>query len=198
MVSHRPKRTWQLAMISLAIASLTLLAPEMQQAGAKVRWATPAAVAQGVRLEMVAPRVYQRLPDLPRENQYIDVKTGQPAEDNTLITRLIRYHIYVKGRPPQYRLDWKLTLADYLDANEVMQESVYPGYNTLRQNPMTGDRAVIQRLTRKQREVLVQSLADAFSPNSRNSTSQFPATSESSPRPTLQPRPQPGAADLLK
>ena len=63
-------------------------------------------------------KVYQQIPDFPQENQYVSKTTGQIVPTNTLVSRLIRYHIYNKGRSPIYRLDWKLTLADYLDANE--------------------------------------------------------------------------------
>lgn len=110
-------------------------------------------------------QVYQQLPDLPRENKYISKETGKVAENNTLVSRLIRYHMYVKGRAPVYRLDWKLTLADYLDANEVMYDTVYPGRDSLRQNPFDGDRAAIKKLNRRQRDALVQALVNVFTPS---------------------------------
>ncbi len=56
-------------------------------------------------------------------------------------------------------------MADYLDANEVMYESSYPGNDTLRKNPLAGDRAAIRRLTRQQRNALVQALVNTFSQN---------------------------------
>ncbi len=126
--------------------------------------AQPAYAQQRVSPAEAWQRVYQQLPDLPRENRYISQETGKVAENNTLVNRMIRYHIYVKGRAPNYRLDWKLTLADYLDANEVMYETSYPGNDTLRQNPFQGDRAVIGRLNRRQRDALVQALVNAFNP----------------------------------
>ena len=118
--------------------------------------------------------VYQQLPDLPRENQYISKETGKVAQNNTLVSRLLTYHFYVKGRPPNYRLDWKLTLADYLGANEVMYDTSYPGKDTLRQNPMESDRAAIVRLNRRQRDALVQVLVNIFNPNSQNTPAAIP------------------------
>jgi hypothetical protein len=82
--------------------------------------------------------VYKQLPNLPLENKYVSRESGKVSPDNTLVSRLIEYHIYVKGRAPNYRLDWKLTLADYLGANELIQDTTYPGAKTLRQNPIEG------------------------------------------------------------
>ena len=45
-------------------------------------------------------RVYERLPNLPLENQYVSKQTGKIDENNTLISRFMRYHIFVKRRPP--------------------------------------------------------------------------------------------------
>lgn len=150
-------------------------------------------------------QLYQRIPDFPRENQYINKETGKVDSDNTLAGRLIRYHVYVKSRPPYFRLDWKLTLADYLDANERIQEATYPSASTLQTNPIEGDRAAINRLNRSQREALVDTLVSLFSPNSPSTPDQNPSTSGTSPRPTATPRPparfqlpQPGDAQLLK
>ncbi|NES99825.1 MAG: hypothetical protein F6K62_03610 [Sphaerospermopsis sp. SIO1G2] len=108
--------------------------------------------------------VYQQLPDFPKQNQYISKDTGDVDENNTLASRLIVYHIYTKGRSPVYRFDWKLTLADYLDANETIYEASYPGNNSLRQNPLPGDRQAIAKLTRKQRNDLVQVLVNIYNP----------------------------------
>lgn len=121
------------------------------------------AFAQRITPGDVWQRVYQQLPDFPKENKYISRDGGKVAENNTLVSRLIQYHVYVKGRSPVYRLDWKLTLADYLGVNEVMFDSSYPGAETLRTNPYDGDRAVIKRLNRRQREALVDALMKAFS-----------------------------------
>jgi hypothetical protein len=124
----------------------------------------PPAIAQRISPSDVWQIVYQQLPDLPKENQYISKETKKVAENNTLASRMIRYHIYVKQRSPLYRLDWKLTLADYLNVNEPMYEPSYPGNDTLQQNPLEGDRTAIAKLTRKQRNNLVQVLVNIFNP----------------------------------
>lgn len=120
-------------------------------------------LAQRISPSEVWQQVYQQLPDFPKENQYVSKETGKVAENNTLVGRLIRYHVYVKERSPAYRLDWKLTLADYLNANETMYDITYPGHDTLRQNPIEGDRTAIAKLTRSQRNALVQVLTNIFS-----------------------------------
>jgi hypothetical protein len=131
-------------------------------------FATQPANAQRVTVGDVWQQVYQQLPDFPRENQYINKESGRVAENNTLASRLIQYHIYVKQRAPIFRLDWKLTLADYLGANEVMYDPSYPGNDVLRQSPIEGDRAAIKKLNRRQRDALVQVLVNAFTPKSEN------------------------------
>ncbi|BCL36629.1 hypothetical protein [Nostoc sp. MS1] len=152
------------------------------------------AVAQRISPGEVWQLVYQQLPNFPKENQYINKEGGKVAQSNTLATRLIRYHIYVKERAPNYRLDWKLTLADYLDANEIMYENTYPGNDTLRQNPLDGDRAAISRLSRSQRNALVQVLTNIFNPNTPTKP-----TSRPNPKPNSTPTPPPtGGAELLK
>lgn len=166
------------------------------------------ATAQIPGYQDVWQQIYQQLPDLPLENQYINKETGKVDPNNTLISRLIRYHLFVKGRPPNYRLDWKLTLADYLDANELMSEGSYPGYDSLRKNPMEGDRAAIQRLTRQQRNALVQALVNVFSPNPTAESQPESRPTPASNNPTVKPetpnsrsvpsQAQPGGADLLR
>jgi hypothetical protein len=160
------------------------------------------AFAQRVKPEEAWKEVYQQLPNLPQENQYISKETRKVATDNTLVGRLIRYHVYVKGRPSIFRFDWKLTLADYLERNELMQESVYPGADTLQQNPLEGDKAAIRRLTLAQRDALVQSLVNIFNPRAAAASQSPTQPSSPSPQPTVNPslpnQPQPGAADLLK
>ncbi len=113
----------------------------------------------------IAQKVYQKLPDLPRENQYISKETGKVAINNTLVSRMVGYHFYLKGRAPNYRFDWKLTLADYLGANEIMYDTSYPGHDSLRKNPLQGDRTAIKKLSRRQRNALVQTLVDYFNGN---------------------------------
>ncbi|MBE9008350.1 hypothetical protein IQ259_25670 [Fortiea sp. LEGE XX443] len=151
------------------------------------------AVAQRISPSDVWQQVYQQLPDLPKENQYIHKETGRVADNNTLANRLIRYHVYVKERSPIYRLDWKLTLADYLGVNEVMYDTTYPGNDTLRQNPIDGDRAAISRLNRRQRDALAQALVNIFSPNQRQNTNQPSPSTSTTPQ-----KPQTGGAELLK
>ncbi|MEH1930499.1 hypothetical protein [Nostoc sp.] len=158
----------------------------------------PRAYAQRITPSDVWQQVYQQLPDLPRENKYISKENGKVAENNTLVNRLIRYHIYTKGRAPIYRLDWKLTLADYLGANEIMYDNSYPGNDSLRENPIEGDRKAITRLTRSQRDALVQVLVNIFNPTSQNP---LPPSPNTAPTPTTSTPPQPpqrGGAELLK
>lgn len=167
----------------------------------------PPALAQRFDLDAVWRQVYEQLPNLPLENQYITQETGEVAQDNTLVGRFIRYHIYVKGRPPIYRLDWKLSLADYLGVNEFISAATYPSADTLMTNPFEGDVAAVQNLTRSERDALVQVLVNIFSSAFANSDSPAPnsnPTPDSSPSPLTHsapaPRPvspQPGAADLL-
>ena len=118
------------------------------------------AIAQRSSSRNISQQVYERIPDLPRENQYISRDNGKVVTDNTLVSRMIRYHYYQKGRAPNYRFDWKLTLADYLGANELMYDNSYPGHDSLRTNPLAGDRKAIKKLTRNQRNLLVQTLVD--------------------------------------
>jgi len=164
----------------------------------------PAATSGRLVYREAGAAVYQALPTLPRENQYKNLSSGQVAEDNTLADRLVRYHLFVKDRPPQYRLDWKLTLADYLGANELIEEARYPGRESLAMNPLEGDRAAIAKLTRTEREALVQALVNYFDPNrqARLTESQSPTPAPATPRPNrpqgLPGLPQPGSADLLK
>ena len=151
-----------------------------------------------VRAQDVWKFVYEKLPDLPIENNYISKETGKVDPNNTLVGRLIRYHVFVKGRPPNYRFDWKLSLADYLGATpDYLVESVYPGNDVLRSNPMERDRAAIQSLNRTQRDALVQALVDVFSGDS--APARVPAAGgkpEGRNTPTI-PEPQPGDAKLL-
>lgn len=161
------------------------------------------ASAQFFRPQDVAVQVYQRLPDLPRENQYVSKETGKVNANDTLVSRLIRYHVNVKSRAPNYRFDWKLTLADYLGAHEALSESLYPSGNTLESNPMESDRALIQKLNRSQRDALVNVLVRIFNPN-RTETSTPAPTPSASPPPSETPTPRatpslpkPGDAQLL-
>jgi len=123
------------------------------------------AIAQDTTSRNISEIIYQKIPDLPRENKYISQESKKVAINNTLVSRIISYHNYVKRRPPNYRLDWKLTLADYLGVNEMIDEKSYPGSDTLRKNPLESDRAAVKKLSLHQRNALVQALVDIFSSN---------------------------------
>ncbi|MGB8697959.1 MAG: hypothetical protein WCD18_00960, partial [Thermosynechococcaceae cyanobacterium] len=97
-------------------------------------------LSQSVSPGQIAQFVYGRLPDLPLENQYIRSETNKQATDSTLVSRLVQYHTAVKGRSPLYRLDWKITLADYLGMNDYFQENTYPGHAFLKTSAMERDR----------------------------------------------------------
>lgn len=200
----RNKRNLILVVTTLAVVSLSFLGSEVKGAAQLSLPSTPTQIAQQQQLPSARTRdvwkqVYQQLPDLPLENKYVSRETGKVNPNSTLVDRLIRYHVYVKGRSPNYRLDWKLTLADYLGANEVMPENVYPGADSLRQNPIARDRAAIASLNRKQRDALVQSLISVFNPNSAAPTAEkdTPVPPQPSTAPSFR-RPKPGDARLLE
>lgn len=153
--------------------------------------------AQSLRPNSVAEEVYQLLPELPLENQYLSQETQETASKNTLISRFIRYHQYVKSRPVKFRLDWKLTIADYLEANELISYDRYPGNKTLTTHPLEGDRAVIYNLSRSQRNQLIDTLVSIYNPSTAASPNTITEPTNSSPKKA--PRlPQPGDADLLR
>jgi hypothetical protein len=190
-----------------SVAGLTAIAAIMTLGSPSLFHPAPAFSQSLVRLEEAGQQVYQQVPNLSRENQYVSTETGKVDPNNTLVRRMIRYHVYVKGRPPGYRLDWKLTLADYLGANSLMQESQYPGYDSLKTNPLEGDRTAIGRLNRAQRNALAQALANVFSPRTSQSA-QPPTTSTNGGRsgvtqpatntaPPKLSQPKPGDARLL-
>ncbi|WP_144053223.1 hypothetical protein [Xenococcus sp. PCC 7305] len=156
--------------------------------------------AQSLRPNSVAEQVYQLIPELPLENQYLSQETREVATNNTLISRFVRYHQYVKSRPVKFRLDWKFTIADYLEANEPISYDRYPGSKTLSNHPLEGDRAVIYNLSRSQRNQLIDTLVSIYNPTSSEvpkttNDSSNPSNNNSNNRPRL---PQPGDADLLR
>ena len=159
-------------------------------------------MAQTLRIEEAASQIYEQMPGLPKENQYVRIEIEGVDESYTLINRLIRYHLNVKKRSPFSRLDWKLTFADYLEANEPIKADRYPGYQSLATNPMQGDLAAIATLNRSQRSELVDRLVALYRPNVSQSidTSNTSAPS-GKPQPTTprnQPHlSQPGDAQLL-
>ena len=124
------------------------------------------AQAQPAQLRRVNPSaiatlVYEQLPTLPIENQYISSKTGKVAADNTLVSRIIRYHLYSKERPTNLRLDWKLTMADYLGAFDRISANNYASFG-LQENPAEADVAIVQGLSPEDRNLLVNALYTSF------------------------------------
>jgi hypothetical protein len=185
------------AMTALLVVGLTMLTG-FKGLGSLDFFKGEAVVAQTISPQEVWRQVYEQLPDFPLENQYVNIKTGKVDSQNTLVSRLIRYHVYVKGRPVIYRLDWKVTLADYLGINEGMIETLYPARDVLQANPMEGDRAVISSLNRKQRDTLVQALVTAFNPKPSPQPTVQPSTgSQPSINPAQPLRARPGDAQLL-
>ncbi|MEC4986285.1 MAG: hypothetical protein SAK42_19475, partial [Oscillatoria sp. PMC 1076.18] len=148
------------------------------------------AVAQFVEPARIATIIYERFPEIPSENQYLRLETGEVDTDNTFLSRLLSYHLYVKSRSPNFRLDWKLTIADYLEAHEYIYPNQYPGYNSLQTNPLAGDRAILENMTRKERDRLINNLVSVFNPNATNNNSNNstpPITTEPTPQPTYTP-----------
>lgn len=137
-----------------------------------------------IRPDDVWPIVYQRLPDLPQENSYLSKETGEVATDNNLVRRLVQYHLYVKRRLPISHFEWKLTFADYLGLNELMDENQYPGYDSLKSNPLTGDRTAIGGLSIAQKNALVDLLVLIF-------------LGEVNPSPSPNPSPTPTATPVI-
>lgn len=123
---------------------------------------TPPAFAQRLSAADFATHVYTRMPSLPLENEYVDEEAGGVDPDNTLLSRLIRYHLYVARRSPNYRLDWKITLADYLGVNDWIRDEEYPSSSDLTVNPKDGDIEAIRALNRAERDALVQELVTIF------------------------------------
>ncbi|MGD1900275.1 MAG: hypothetical protein ACFB16_25460 [Phormidesmis sp.] len=119
----------------------------------------------------LSAQIYEQLPDFPLENQYISSDTGTAATENTLVSRLIRYHIYTQNRPTVFRLDWKLTLADYLGAFEGISSDSYPDYG-LQENPYANDIAAIESLSPQQRNTLVNTLYEVFTTSAEPEASQ--------------------------
>ncbi|MCC5622313.1 hypothetical protein [Nostoc sp. CHAB 5715] len=190
-------KPWQ-TLTALMVVGVIVLGSGADKSIHKNLFSIQPTYAQRITPSDVWQLVYQQLPSLPRENNYISKENGKVAENNTLVSRLIRYHIYTKGRAPIYRLDWKLTLADYLGANEIMYDTTYPGNETLRENPIEGDRKAITRLTRSQRNALVQVLVNIFNPSSQNTPPPSPNTTPSPNTSTTPQPPQRGGAELLK
>ncbi|MEM9948708.1 MAG: hypothetical protein AAF810_21965 [Cyanobacteria bacterium P01_D01_bin.36] len=148
------------------------------------------AVAQPEPIRRVSPsvlsaRVYEQLPNFPLENQYISSETGNIDTNNTLASRFIRYHIYIQNRPTNFRLDWKLTLADYLGAFERISPNRYADYG-LRENPLSADIAAIESLSPSQRNTFINTLYETFTtPISTNDDASEPSSGLSSGQSTV-------------
>ncbi|MEG4433229.1 hypothetical protein QUB41_24465 [Microcoleus sp. AT8-B2] len=211
---NRLKQGLSFLLVTLSVAIFTLLSWVLESGELSMSALEPSLLrsSESVSVQRVAQQsappqvrvqdawklVYEKLPDFPIENNYISKETGKVDPTNTLVGRFIRYHVFVKGRPPNYRFDWKLSLADYLGATpDYLVESVYPGKDLLRSNPMEQDRAAIQKLNRAQRDALVEALVDVFTENSgrgRTPAGEKPQGRSNSPE---IPQPQPGDAKLL-
>lgn len=154
-------------------------------------------MSQIQRPETVAQKIYQVMPDLPKENTYIRRETGASDPNNTLISRFLRYHQDTKKRFTLIRFDWQLTLGDYLGVNEKIIEENYPGQATLTVNPMAADIKAINSLNRRQRQQLVTLLVEIYNPAilPQETPNPSPSPSPSPSRPSLS---KPGDADLLK
>jgi hypothetical protein len=194
------RREWGQRVVSFVAAGAVVVGLELNDSTQMNLLTAKPVYAQRLSVSDAWQKVYEQLPNLPRENKYVSKESGTVAENNTLVSRLIQYHLYVKARPTTYRLDWKLTLADYLGANEIMYDTSYPGNDTLRQNPLDGDRAAIARLNRSQRDALVQALVSVFNPNAQTTPSPTSDSSSESQQstPTRLQLPKPGDAQLLK
>lgn len=147
-------KRWQrqlgLALVTLVLSTLfSLVVPSLM--------GPEGAMAQLADRRAIATAVYEQLPDLPLENHYVSTETGDIAVTNTLVYRLLQYHLRVQSRPIGSRFDWKLTLADYLGANEWMDDRLYPD-RFLETNPYSHDIEVVRTLNRQQRDDLVSAI----------------------------------------
>ncbi|MCT7952824.1 hypothetical protein NG798_23775 [Ancylothrix sp. C2] len=192
------QRYWKILIAAATSLMLTLVAGGVVPLSGTNN--TPPVFAQRIPLQNAAEQVYKLLPDLPTENNYTNRQSGQIDKTNTLASRFIRYHLFIKGRPAIYRLDWKHTLADYLGVNERIEKSLYPGHDTLRENPIEGDIAAISKLNRAQREILVNTLVGIYSPKTTQTPAPTPSTNQPAPPPTPTPpvAPPGTGSDLLK
>lgn len=141
-------KAWTLGLFLLTATAMVLLS------------IAPPSIAGLVRTADIAQRVYIELPEIPLENQYFNQKLKKIDPNNTLINRVLRYHAFTKGRPTDMRLDWKLTVADYLGANDIMDPATYPSHDVLSKNPMDDDRAAVNTLTRSMRDRLIDRLIE--------------------------------------
>lgn len=156
--------------------------------------------------EEIGQLVYEQLPNLERANTYRGVRSGEVRPNDTLVSRVIRYHLQSRNRRLASRLDWKLTMADLLGVNGVVRPESYPGFQTLSPNPLQSDLKAIAQLSRVERDRLIDVILSVVP---RPQTAEVPP--EETP-PALQPTPPvtapvtpqlprlpgQGAADLLR
>ena len=157
--------------------------------------------SSSLRPESVAATIYQTLPYLPKSNEYKTAETGRVNPESTLMSRFIRYHQDVKKRTNIFRLDWKLTMSDYLGINEPVKADRYPGSASLQVNPMEEDLKIIRSLNRAQRQQLVDLLVSIYAPVpaqvQKNATPPPVVTEPSEKNPSKRPLSNPGDARLL-
>ncbi len=148
-------------------------------------------------------QVYAKMPQLPRGSDYTPTSDAVGQGESTLVQRMMQYHMQLAGRPATSRMDWRLTLADYLDINEPMLAQRYPGATSLDPSPYNDDKAAIQSLSRRERYDLVDALVASLGGDPTPGILYIPDLSEPgsvAPPPAVQDirLPQPGGADLLR
>ena len=123
------------------LATLTTL---MVLAGSILQIGEPLMAAQTDSAVAIANQLYLQYPDIPKASE----------ANTTLLSRFIDYHLATQTRPPQYHLDWELSMADYLSASygERSNLAIVPGT----------DRQVMQTLSQEQRHSLIRSLEQRF------------------------------------
>ncbi|WP_338442055.1 hypothetical protein VZG28_02835 [Synechococcus elongatus IITB4] len=121
-------------------------------------YASVAEAQRPPRPEEIGQLVYEKLPNLERANTYRGVRSGELRPTDTLVSRLIRFHQQNRNRRLASRLDWKITMADLLGVNGVLRPEDYPGFETLSPNPLQSDLQAIAKLTRAERDRLIDAI----------------------------------------
>lgn len=198
LIPSRKHRQW----LGVFLLSLTVSWGVMQlQLSQQFGWGLQTVNSQTLRPEQAAEIIYEKFPDLPQENGYRSTETGEINPKHTLMSRFIRYHKDFKRRSTQYRLDWKVTFADYLGVNQSPRESNYPG-STLQTSPLEQDVEVIRQLSRRQRQQIVDLLVEIYNPKPQATTNK-PVPNETEETPLQESTPsnpslsEPGDAQLL-
>ncbi|MEL7474795.1 MAG: hypothetical protein AAGJ55_01005 [Cyanobacteria bacterium J06555_12] len=116
---------------------------------------TEPASAQRIRdIPEKAAQIYELVPDLPGS-----------GEDERWLQRVLLYHVRTKGRLTDSRFDWRLTFADFLEANEPIFADQYPPGST-ELNPLNGDREHFQAMTRQDRNEFLAAILEVYGNNS--------------------------------